>query len=217
MAVPPKFAGHKLVFADAAATGTSVPAVRHTIEVYLDYVCPYSAKIFATLDGTVAPLIRANPAWASLVEIIFRQHIQPWHPSSTLTHEAGVAVLKVAPEKFWAFSAALFRAQNDFFDVNVVREARNDTYKRLAKVAAGVGVDEAAVLALLTVPETAAADGSLNVGNATTNDLKVLVKMGRLTGVHVSPTVIYDGVVQNDISSGWTGDQWKEWLGKNVV
>lgn len=131
-------------------------------------------------------------------------------------HEAGLAVLRIAPEKFWQFSGQLFEEQKDFFDVNVVNEARNATYKRLAKIAGKVGVDEAQVYKLLEVSDKPSSDGSLNIGNQVTNDLKVVTKMNRLIGVHVTPTVVFDGVVQ-DTSSGWTVDQWKEWLGKNVV
>jgi len=123
-----------------------------------------------------------------------------------------------SPEKFYAFTAALFTAQRAFFDINVVNETRNATYRRLAKIAAdSVGVEEEAVYKLLVVPDKPAEDGSLNVGNAVTNELKVLVKMARLVGVHVSPTVVFDGVVANEISSSWTKEQWFEWLGKNVV
>ena len=57
----------------------------------------------------------------------YRQQIQPWHPSSTLVHEAGVAVLQTQPDKFWEFSKALFDKQGDYFDVNVVNEPRNKT------------------------------------------------------------------------------------------
>jgi len=60
-------------------------------------------------------------------------------------------------------------------------------------------------------------DGSLNNGNGVTNDLKVLVKMNRMQGVHVTPTVVFNGVVENGISSSFTGEQWEEWLEKNVV
>lgn len=42
---------------------------------------------------------------------------------------------------------------------------------------------------LLKISDKPAEDGSLNTGNGVTNDLKVLVKMNRLTGVHVTPTV----------------------------
>ncbi|TRX88772.1 hypothetical protein FHL15_010342 [Xylaria flabelliformis] len=216
MALAPKFAGQKLVFSTPAVTG-AVPPTLHTLELFLDYVCPFSARQFKTIYNVVAPLIKSSPKWASSVQFIFRQQIQPWHPSSTLTHEAAVAVLQVAPEKYWAFSDALFADQTSYFDVSVVNETRNQTYRRLAKLAASVGVDEAAVYDRLAISEKPADDGSLNTGNKVTNDIKVLVKTARLVGVHVSPTVIFNGVVANDISSGWTKEQWEEWLTKNIV
>ncbi len=175
-------------------------------------------ELFKTFVTDVAPRIRSSPAVAKKVQVIFRHQVQPWHPSSTLTHEAGVAVQRLAPDKFWYFSDALFKAQKDYFDVNVVNEGRNQTYRRLAQLAAtSAGLDEEDVYQLLVVPDKPTADGSLNIGNKVTNDFKVLVKMARLVGVHVSPTVIFDGVVANDISSGWTADQWIEWLNKNVA
>ncbi|KUI63057.1 hypothetical protein VP1G_10186 [Cytospora mali] len=213
MALPPKFKGQRLLFFSNDATEVSIAEPLHTIEIYLDYVCPFSAKIFNTFVNSVAPKIRADPKLATKVQVIFRQQIQPWHPSSTLVHEAALAVLKLNPSKFWEFSSALFNDQKAYFDVNVVNEPRNATYKRLAKLGAdSVGVSADELYKLLAIPEKAAADGSLNVGNEVTNDLKVVIKMARLVGVHVSPTVIFDGVVNNDISSGWTADQWLEWL-----
>jgi len=208
MSLAPKFAGQKL------AAGISPKAV-HTLELYLDFVCPFSKKMFNTLYKNVYPTIQSK--YSGRLQLIFRQQIQPWHPSSTLTHEAGAAVLKLSPDRFWDFAAALFDAQTDFFDVNVVNETRNNTYKRLAKIAAGVGVQEADVLALLEVVDKPASDGSLNIGNGVTNDLKVMVKVNRLVGVHVTPTVIFNGVVENSISSSFTKEQWEEWLEKNIV
>ncbi|KAL7924120.1 thioredoxin-like protein [Trichoderma austrokoningii] len=214
MAVPPKFAGHKLEFAPPPSS-SSVPHSTHTFELYLDYCCPFSAKIFKTLTTQVFPAVRENPAWAKSLTVVFRQQVQPWHPSSTLMHETGLAVLRLAPEKFWAFSGELFAVQTEFYDISVVNESRNQTYRRLAKVAAKVGVSEDEVYKLLAIPEKAGEDGSLNSGNAVTNDLKVVTKMNRLVGVHVTPTVVFDGVVQ-DTSSGWTLDQWKEFFTKNI-
>ncbi|KAK5663779.1 hypothetical protein OQA88_4210 [Cercophora sp. LCS_1] len=217
MALPPKFAGHRLLLSPPSATSSANP---HTLELYLDYVCPFSAKLFNTVYTSVLPSLSSQPLAAPL-QVIIRQQIQPWHPSSTLTHEAAVAVQRLTnadPTKFWAFSAALFAAQKDYFDVNVVHEARNDTYRRLAKLAASsVGVSEDDVYKLLAVPDKPAEDGSLNIGNGVTNDIKVIVKMARLTGVHVSPTVLFNGVVAGEFSSGWTKEQWVEWLGKSVV
>lgn len=121
-----------------------------------------SKKMFKTVYTTVQPHIKST--YPNNLSIIFRPQIQPWHPSSTLTHEAAVAVLFLKPEAFWPFSAALFDKQIDFFDVNVVNENRNETYERLADIAAGVGVDRKSVLELLRVPDKPKGE-SYNVGN----------------------------------------------------
>lgn len=216
MALPPKFAGHKLNFAPPPTTASDVPHVTHTLELYLDYACPFSAKIFKNINDVVTPLVKQNPQWANGLSVIFRQQVQPWHPSSTLLHETALAVLRLAPEKFWQFSALLFAEQKGFFDVNVVNETRNNTYRRLAKIAAQVGLKEDEVYKLLEISDKPTDDGSLNIGNRVTNDLKLVTKMNRLIGVHVTPTGVFDGVVQ-DIGSAWGEAEWKEWLTKNVV
>ena len=118
--------------------------------------------------------------YQSKIQVIFRQQIQPWHPSSTLTHEAGVAVLKIAPEKFWDFSAALFKSQTEFFDAYTANETRNKTYQRLAKVAGSVGVNENQVLGLLKVNENTADQSQLNNGNQVTYEIKQMVKVSVL-------------------------------------
>jgi protein-disulfide isomerase len=182
MSVPPKFAGLKL------SAGRSLET-QHTLELYLDYVCPFSAKMFNTFY-TLSPII--SQQYGPRLQVIFRQHIQPWHPSSTLTHEAGAAVLRLAPEKFWDFSSALFERQTEFFDVSLVNETRNKTYERLAKVAGSVGLDESKVLDLLKVSESPGEEGQLNIGNQVTNDIKLMVKADRVVGVHVSPTVFFN-------------------------
>jgi len=210
MALPPKFSGQLL------ASASHVEA-KHTLELYLDYVCPFSAKIFQTFYKSVVPLIEKKYTSPG-IRVIFRQQIQPWHPSSTLVHEAGAAVLQTAPKSFWTFSEKLFEQQKDYFDVNVVNESRNNTYKRLAKLAGSVdGVDEKTILDLLLIPDKAADDGGLNVGNKVTNDIKFMVKANRLTGVHVTPTVLFNGVEERSISSGWTVEQWEQWLEKNAT
>lgn len=128
--------------------------------------------------NSVRPIILEK--YQSKLQVIFRQHIQPWHPSSTLTHEAAAAVLKIAPNKFWDFSAALFKQQTEFFDANTVNETRNKTYERLARIAGSVGVDEDQVLKLLIISDKPGEDGSLNSGNGVTNDIKLMTKVGRI-------------------------------------
>ncbi|CAK7262917.1 hypothetical protein SEPCBS119000_000219 [Sporothrix epigloea] len=220
MALAPKFAAHRLVVGEISAAAAPA-APLHTIELFLDYVCPFSAKLFQTVYGGVVPALRSG---SGRVQFIFRHQVQPWHPSSTLVHEAGLAVQRAAaaagqPALFWDFSAALFREQKAYMDVNVVNEGRNATYRRLATLAGSVSaqLDAAAIYKELEVAGTPGADGSVNTGNAVTNDLKLVIKAGRLVGVHVSPTVLVDGLVNNEISSSWTTEQWLEWLEKNAV
>lgn len=109
------------------------------------------------------------------MQFVFRQQVQPWHPSSTLVHEAALAVMRLAPDRFWEFSAALFKDQEAYFDRNVVNEGRNETYRRLAKLAASsAGVNEDDVYGLLAISDKP--DGPLNAGNAVTNDFKHIVR-----------------------------------------
>lgn len=167
MALNPRFAGQKLA-------AHASPYTMHTLELYLDYVCPFSRKMFTTVYDSVFPVVKQK--YADKVQFIMRNQIQPWHPSSTLVHEAGAAVLKTNPDKFWEFSRALFDQQTDFFDTNTVNETRNQTYERLAKVAGGVGIDEK-IYALLAVSDKPDKDGNTNTGNEVTNDIKLMVKV----------------------------------------
>ena len=87
---------------------------------------------------------------------------------------------------------ALFDKQAEYFDVNVVNETRNNTYSRLSKLAGSVGIDEKKIYSLLEISDKPGPDGSLNSGNKVTNDIKLLTKANRLTGVHVTPTVLFN-------------------------
>lgn len=78
----------------------------------------------------------------------------------------------------------MFDHQREFFDINVVNETRNQTYGRLAKLAGIIGIDERAMLELLTVSEKPSSDGQLNTGNKVTNDIKLMVKVGSPQIIH---------------------------------
>ena len=138
-------------------------------------------------------------------------------------HEAAFAVMRLESERFpdpagrfWRFSASLFVTQKEYFDVSVVNETRNQTYRRLAKLGAKyVGVDEEQMYKLLEVSDKPGQDGALNTGNQVTDDVRIETKMARVIGAHVTPTVFFNGVEEKSISSGWSGEQWMEWLKKN--
>ena len=179
-----------------------------TVAAWLDYACPFSAKFYKTFTEQVLP------HYGDAVKFVVYHQVQPWHPQSTLLHEAAIAVTMVGGEDaFWKFSTALYASQTDFFDANVYDKSRTQIYRELAALArASADVSEADVMSKL---ERVAEEGSLNTGNATTQTLKFHVKLGRQTGIHVSPTTTLNGMVC-DTSSGWTLDQWKEFLDPHV-
>ena len=131
--------------------------------------------MFKTLYKKVIPEAAEKP-YANRVQFIFRQMVQPWHPSSSLVHEAGLAVLKLDGSRFWDFSERLMEDQKSYFDESVVNESRNETYKRLAKLGASSGVDERKMYKLLVIPEKPKEEAS-NVGNGVTDDLKLITKV----------------------------------------
>ena len=181
-----------------------------TLAAWLDYACPFSAKAFNTLVNEV------GPHYGKDVKIVLYHQVQPWHPQSTMLHEAAVAVHQLKGDSaFYTFSTALMAKQTNFFDANTYDKSRIDVYKELAKLAADSveGLSEEVVMEKLN--RVVATDGSLNTGNATTQEIKFHVKLGRQTGIHVSPTTTLNGMVC-DTSSGWTLEQWKEFLGPHV-
>ncbi|CAG8547788.1 6182_t:CDS:2 [Ambispora leptoticha] len=191
MALSPIYAGHRYGSIQAA----------HCLEAYLDYV-----EVLPYLDSE----------HSNKVQFIFRHQVQPWHPSSTIVHEAALAVEKVDKTKFFEFSANLFESQRDYYDESVQALNRDQINNKLAKLAESVGISSSDFLAQLHIPSTDDPSTARNVGNKITNDLKLQIKLGRQEGIHVSPTVLWDGLVDNNVSSGWTLDQWKEWLADKI-
>jgi protein-disulfide isomerase len=104
-----------------------------------------------------------------------------------------------------------------FFDETIVDKTRSDVYKELVSLAtsslkSSATITEEGILSLLHIGAVQDAEQSTNKGNKVTNDLKYFIKLGRQNGIHVSPTAVWDGVVENSISSGWSLDDWKKFV-----
>ena len=179
-----------------------------TLGAWLDYACPFSAKAYKALVEQV------GPHYGEDLKVVFYHQVQPWHPQSPILHEAAIAVHQLGGDAaFYKFSSALMEGQKDFFDANVWDKSRADLHKTLAALASSsAGVKEEDVLAKLA---RAVEEGALNTGNACTLELKFYVKLGRQTGIHVSPTTTLNGMVC-DTSSSWDLDQWRAFLDPHV-
>ncbi|KAI8321517.1 hypothetical protein GQ54DRAFT_261627 [Martensiomyces pterosporus] len=196
MALAPAYAAHRLLAGNA-----------HTLEVFLDYTCPFSARMWRTLTGQVLPYLRAeHPS----VSVIFRHQVQPWHPNSTLLHEASLAAEKINPDSFELYSSALFDHQAEYFDEATIDKTRTELYQKLSALAVSTNAvdDTQSMLQLLDIQ----AGEPRNAGNAVTSDLKYHIRLARAQGIHVSPTVVFDGIRDDGVSSSWTLEQWNAWL-----
>ncbi|KAF9025876.1 hypothetical protein BDZ89DRAFT_1102199 [Hymenopellis radicata] len=178
----------------------------HTLEIFLDYVCPFSAKMALAIDS-----------YDGKVKAIIRLQVQPWHGASTFTHEAALAVARVSPDAFWPFSLALFKQQGDYFDIPTSTLTPLQIREKLANLAASLdsklwsGDAGAKFKDLLTLKS------SPNGGVAVTDDLKYTIKFSRQNGIHVSPTVLWDGLIANEISSSWGEKEWTDFLAAKVT
>jgi len=174
-------------------------------------VCPFSGKLYKKLYDTVIPEIeKSNPG---AFQFIFRHIVQPWHPSSTLVHEAGLAVARLQPDKFWLFSHALFDEQEKYYDTAVMNETRAATYAKLAELAHRVvGVEKEKFLQLLSLKPSAEAGKESNAGNEITNDLKLFIRQARQISIHVTPTVVVNGIIDSSYESSTPEEKWHEKL-----
>lgn len=187
------------------------PRVPHQVNLYLDYTCPFSAKIFYKILNVIPELEKKHKG--SFLFAFFNV-IQPWHPSATVIHEYSLAVAQLLREKkptnsnsvFWNVSKVIFEHQTEFYDTATADVTRNDLYKRANDIVFADIKDlpftKEEVFNKLYVKPAASASDYHNEGNLVSNDVKYFTKYLRGVGVHVTPTVSVDGVVDGRISSG---------------
>eukprot|EP00164_Ancoracysta_twista_P003649 GFYU01004888.1.p2 GENE.GFYU01004888.1~~GFYU01004888.1.p2 ORF type:complete len:205 (-),score=62.56 GFYU01004888.1:259-873(-) len=175
------------------------------VEHFLDFNCPFSAKQFKTFYEQVFP--HYEQSHPGKLRFGFYHQIQPWHPQSSMYHEVAIAVhhLNPDPAVWFKFASNFFAASPDFYDDKVYHKSRHQIYEEMAVVAESVGLKKEDVLEKVTLK----LDGS---SNAVIGDLKLAIKFGRQMSMHVSPTVITNGIIDGSVSSSWTMEQWKEYL-----
>jgi len=194
------------------------PAAPHTLEVYLDFVCPFSAKIFNNaLDQLIKPAVTEPGGRYDIygkVKVILRLHPQPWHGSSTFLHEAALAVLRVAPNAFWDYARVLFKHQEEFYDIPVSNLTPIQIRAKLVALGKEADLDDTQIA---EVAELLKLKSTPNGGVAVTDDLKYNIKIGRHNSIHVSPTVLFDGLIAGDVSSSWGDNEWATFFKTRVA
>lgn len=183
----------------------------HIVNLYLDYNCPFSAKIFFKFASLIPTLQKDHP---SNFQFVFVNVVQPWHPNSVLLHEYALVVAQLLREKipeksnelFWTVSDSLFKSKEKFYDSTTVSLGRNEIYTVINDVVfddvSDLPFSKADVLKKLEIKEETDPAKASNGGNDSTVDVKYFTRYQRGVGVHITPTVSVDGIVDDSVSSG---------------
>lgn len=210
--ISPKFSStHYYHSARTLASGKSFTP--HVVNLYLDYNCPFSAKLFLKLKPQVIP--KLQELHPNKFQFVFVNVVQPWHTNSNLLHEFSLVVAKLLRgnlEKdidsntlFWDVSEVLFENKELFYDTANVNLNRNEIYQQISdlvfeKLSLPFSKDD--VLRELTIQSETEKEKQSNSGNGATVDLKYFTKYLRNVGVHVTPTISINNIVNDSVSSG---------------
>lgn len=173
----------------------------HAVEVFLDYNCPFSGKLFKKMVDEVIPALEKEGKH----NFVFVNVIQPWHAfQSGVLHEVSFAVARVAPEWFWNYSKLMFEHITDFYDTEIANFTREELVEKVLKVSEeGNGgsitsqqVDE--IRSLVTIPKV---DRPGNPGTGVAVDTKYFARYARTLGVHMTPTIVVNGIPVPNIES----------------
>jgi hypothetical protein len=180
-------------------------ASSNTVEVFLDFNCPFSAKMFRKLQDEVVPAIREDreshnqSSKDASFNLWMVNVVQPWHGvQSSILHDVSFAVARSAPSKYGAVARVLFDNIERFYDSEVQDLTRRQiTQSILELISEKLTLEEKrSVEALLYI-----APDSGNAGNGVGVDNKYFAKYARTLGVHVTPTVVVNGIVVPSIES----------------
>ncbi|KAG8770746.1 hypothetical protein FRC15_003923, partial [Serendipita sp. 397] len=169
------------------------------------------SKSAETLETIIKPILEEK--YKDQVRVIFRPQVQPWWASSSIVHEASLAVSHVAPNVWWQYALALFRNRTSFTDIPTSTLSPIQLREKLADFGLEQGILTQAeveeVKRLLTLRPEGKGNGGLPI---VTDELKYCLKYSRQNSVHFSPTVLFDGLIVSEVSSSWGEKEWSEFL-----
>ncbi|GMM38665.1 hypothetical protein DASC09_060040 [Saccharomycopsis crataegensis] len=206
MSIPPKFSGLTKIASNSATAAVAQNV--NSVDIFVDFVCPFSRKLFVKFDNELIPLI--SEKYPNQFKFIIRPVVQPWHAfGSSVTSEALLAINKLAPTESWNFTKALMEHQRDYFDTAIINNTRNELYQKISKFAVEqldltkkYNVTEEDVYKALYIREKTPEENEYeNINNEITNDLKYFVRFHRALSVHVTPTISVNGVIAPSIES----------------
>jgi hypothetical protein len=166
-------------------------------EVFLEPTCPFSARAFGKLDDLLAQ------AGEDRITVKIRLQSQPWHMYSGVIVRCILAASTLEGGKAAAKSvmAAVAAHREEFEFEHHCRGSNMDAtpHDIIARIENYSGVELAEAFALPDLDR----------------EIKWHCRYGRQNGIHVSPTFMIDGLVQDGVSSGDSVADWASRLLRN--
>ncbi|TCD62091.1 hypothetical protein EIP91_007491 [Steccherinum ochraceum] len=187
----------------------------HTLDIFMDFICPYSAKMALAIDTFLKPTFEPGGQFAGKVKVILRQQVQPWHASGLFLHEAVLAVARVAPEFLWTYCLQLWEHQQEFMDEDTSVLTPVQIREKLIALATQIMGEKNGkeVRKLLQFRPHRMRNGGVH----TSEEIRYVVRFGRQNGIHVSPTVMWDGLITEEPQSSWGEKAWMDFLTRKVI
>jgi protein-disulfide isomerase len=161
------------------------------IELFLDTVCPFSAKTFKLLDT----LSQVPNVSVKIVGIA-----QPWHSQSAVLHRAVAAVSLAKPETTWAYLGAIYESSAQWSDAETENLTENQILEKAAQLAESVaGIIPSGFIKLCKSSEVV-------------DTLKAHARYARQNSLHVTPSLLFNGCRVADFGSAWTMEDWANFL-----
>ena len=169
------------------------------VEVFLEPTCPFSKRAFEKLPALLAAVGEDR------LTIKLRFISQPWHLFSGIVTRSILAASATSGGRRAAFDAmrAVYDNREAFeFEEHCAGPNMDRTPAEIiAQLSALIGVDLAAPFKLKSVDQA----------------LRWHTKYSRQNGIHVSPTFAVNRIVNNNMSSGQTIEEWAKELGLDTA
>lgn len=179
------------------------------VNIYVDYDCPFSAKLFLKFQNEVIPKVKQE--YPNKFQFVFMNVVQPWHPNSVYMHEFALAVAKLIRESgkgnselFWQVSGCLFKNIAKMYDNANSEVSRNQIYGQLYDIVSSevkLPFTKDEILGNVVIKQVSKEEDYSNSGNGVTNDIKYFTRYQRTVGVHMTPTVSINGIANGSIES----------------
>ncbi|KAK8846673.1 hypothetical protein IAR55_005760 [Kwoniella newhampshirensis] len=191
------------------------------LEVYLDPLCPFSAKITRSITANVLPLLVKGGRYDGKLSLIPRLYAQPFHYFGPFHIEALLVFGEQYPELFWDYLVAIFDHQEEYFTQASSSLTPSQARDKLVHLAVSIleakGKASGPQSKLFgELRDKLENKGSPNGGNEATDGLKHSLKIGRQNGIHVTPTVLFDGIKEDSVSSSWGREEWERFLSEKL-